>query len=172
MPVALIVSLDEGVEPVLGSEAIGELAAAAGVRGDPPVVRSPGWNACTTQCVIVRRLPARGGRCERAAREPRDAAEKRSQFEHPLGLRADRIDDDPLRIARIQAALRHQPGEERRIGSASRVVTSGDGQERSRIVDEPDPREKPAVSVTAERNRAMASGASRNHHGAPMKTEG
>ena len=31
----------------------------------------------------------------------------------------------------------------------------------------PDVRENPAVSVTAARNRRIASGASRNHHGAP-----
>ena len=31
----------------------------------------------------------------------------------------------------------------------------------------PDVREKPAVSVTAARKRRIASGASRNHHGAP-----
>ena len=31
----------------------------------------------------------------------------------------------------------------------------------------PEVREKPAVSVTAARNRRIASGASRNHHGTP-----
>ncbi len=31
----------------------------------------------------------------------------------------------------------------------------------------PEVREKPAVSVTAPRKRRIASGASRNHHGAP-----
>ena len=36
----------------------------------------------------------------------------------------------------------------------------------------PDVREKPAVSVTAARNRRMASGASRNHHGTPTYTAG
>jgi len=36
----------------------------------------------------------------------------------------------------------------------------------------PDVREKPTVSVTADRQRRMASGASRNHHGAPTYTDG
>ena len=33
-------------------------------------------------------------------------------------------------------------------------------------------REKPAVSPIAARNRLIASGASRNHHGAPANTDG
>ena len=36
----------------------------------------------------------------------------------------------------------------------------------------PDVREKPAVSVTAARNRRIASGASRNHHGTPTYNAG
>ena len=74
------------------------------------------------------------------------------------------------------AARETRPSRTRRARKSSRrrATSWRAGMERNARVSsmKPDPREKPAVSVTAERKRSTASGASRNHHGAPMKTLG
>ena len=180
--VAAVGAFDDGVEPVLRGEGQCGVGAAAGEGGDTPV---RGVAGVVGEPGLVRAV-------EGAQPEVDDPDGCRSGWPQPaiefrklqsgglLGLQFDAhslntFRGDPSTMSMISSWARSSltrcsaTSRARKDASIRREASWRAGIEQNARVSsmKPDEREKPAVSVTAERKRSMASGASRNHHGAP-----